>query len=185
MNNGVGIIAKNKIAAQLLEAKLIDEAVLAKAQEIQKQKGGSLGQALVQAGGLDEATYTDFLSKLHNLPMVDLDSVDVQLDCIDLIPAEVANKFQVLPINRKGRVLTVGMANPGNIFAIDDIKFITGCEVETCVASDDVIKKAIDRFYDSAESLASVMAEFDDDVEIVIREDGQVEVEYRNAQSGC
>ena len=167
MNNGVGIVAKNKIAAQLLEAKMIDEATLAKAEEIQKQNGGSLGQALVQVGGLDEPTYTEFLSKLHNLPLVDLDSVDIQLDCIDLIPAEVANKFQVLPINRKGRVLTVAMANPGNIFAIDDIKFITGLEVQPAVAGEMAIKKAIDKFYATSDSLASIMEGIEDDIELV------------------
>jgi type IV pilus assembly protein PilB len=167
MNNGVGIVAKNKIATQLLEAKLIDEAVLAKAQEIQKQKGGSLGQALVQVGGIDEPTYTDFLSKLHNLPMVDLDSVDIQLDCIDLIPAEVATKFQVLPINRKGRVLTVAMANPGNIFAIDDIKFITGLDVQPAVAGEMALKKSIDKFYATSDSLASIMEGIEDDIELV------------------
>ncbi|MBU8870068.1 MAG: type IV-A pilus assembly ATPase PilB [Gemmatimonadales bacterium] len=173
MNNGVGIVAKNKIATQLLEAKLIDEATLAKAEEIQKQKGGSLGQALVQAGGLDEPTYTAFLSKLHNLPLVDLEKVDIQLDCIDLIPAEVANKFQVLPINRKGRVLTIAMANPGNIFAIDDIKFITGLDVQPAVAGEMAIKKSIDKFYATSDSLASIMEGIEDDIELVEESDDE------------
>ncbi len=171
MNNGVGIVAKNKIAAQLLEAKLIDQATLAKAEELQKQNGVSLGQALVQVGGLDEPTYTEFLSKLHHLPLVDLDSADIQLDCIDLIPAAVANKFQVLPINRKGRVLTIAMANPGNIFAIDDIKFITGLDVQPAVAGEMAIKKSIDKFYATSDSLASIMEGIEDDIELVEESD--------------
>ena len=99
--------------------------------------------------------------------MVDIAGVEVDPAVIRLIPADVASRFQVVPYKRSGRRLTVVMANPSNIFALDDIKFITGCEVETCVAPDDAIKKAIDRFYDSAESLASVMKEFDDDLELV------------------
>ena len=167
MNNGVGIVAKNKIAAQLLDAQLIDEAGLAKAQEIQKQKGISLGQALVQAGAIEEPVYAQFLAKAHNLPLIDLDTADIQMDCIDLIPAEVANKFQVLPINRRGRVLTVAMANPANIFAIDDIKFITGLDVQPAVAGEMALKKGIDKFYATSDSLASIMEGIEDDIELV------------------
>jgi type IV pilus assembly protein PilB len=72
-----------------------------------------------------------------------------------------------VPYKRTGRRLVVAMANPSNIFAIDDIKFITGCEVEVRVASEGAVKKAIDRFYDSADSIANVMKEFNEDVEIV------------------
>ena len=98
---------------------------------------------------------------------MDIAAAEVDPAVIRLIPADVASRFQVVPYRRNGRKLTVVMANPSNIFALDDIKFITGCEVETCVASDDAIKKAIDRFYDAHESLASVMKQLDDDLEVI------------------
>ena len=167
MNTGATIPGRDKIASKLVEGDLITEAQLAEAQEIQKKDGGSLGQSLIRTGVIDEPTYTEFLGTLYNLPVVDLDKVDISLECTDLIPGEVANKFQVLPISRRGRVLTVAMANPSNIFAIDDIKFITGLEVQPAVAGELAIKKAIDKFYVTTDSLAAIMEGIEDDIELV------------------
>ena len=171
MNTGAPTTARDKIAIKLLESGLVDEAQLAKAREIQKKDGGSLGQALVRGGMVAEQTYVEFLGKVYNLPAVNLDSYDVAMDCIDLIPGEVAGKFQVLPISRRGRVLTVAMANPSNIFAIDDIKFITGLDVQPVVAGEISIKKSIDKFYATSDSLASIMEGLEDDIELVEDDD--------------
>jgi type IV pilus assembly protein PilB len=171
MNTGAPTTARDKITTQLLQSGLVDEAQLAKAKEIQKKDGGSLGQALVRGGMIAEPAYVEFLGKVYNLPVVDLDSYDVAMDCIDLIPAEVAGKFQVLPISRRGRVLTVAMANPSNIFAIDDIKFITGLDVQPVVAGEIGIKKSIDKFYATTDSLASIMEGLEDDIELVEDDD--------------
>ncbi len=167
MNTGSSTATKDKVASKLLEATLIDEADLQKAREIQKKEGGSIGQALIRVGALDETTLTEFLGGIYNLPVIDLDKTDVALDCIDLVPGDVARKFQVLPIGRRGRVLTVAMANPSNIFAIDDIKFITGLDVQPAVVGEMAIKKAIDRFYASPDSLATIMEGIEDDIEVV------------------
>jgi type IV pilus assembly protein PilB len=167
MSTGTPTAPRDKIATQLLEAKLIDEAGLARAKEIQKKDGGSLGQALVRAGAIDESAYIVFIGKHYNLPVVDLQKADIATECLDLIPADVAAKFQVLPIARRGRVLTVAMANPSNIFAIDDIKFITGLDVQPAVAGEMAIKKAIDKYYATTDSLASIMEGMEDDIEIV------------------
>ncbi len=171
MNTGTTATAKDKVAAKLLEAKLIDEAALAKAKEIQKKDGGSLGQALIKSGAIDENGYVTFMSKVYNLPIIDIGTAEVDIACIDLIPADVATKFQVLPINRAGRVLTVAMANPSNIFAIDDIKFITGLDVQPAVAGEMSIKKAIDKFYATTDSLAAIMEGIEDDIELVEDDD--------------
>jgi type IV pilus assembly protein PilB len=167
MNTGTSSPPRDKIATQLLEAKLIDEAGLARAKEIQKKDGGSLGQALVRAGAIDETAYVTFVGKHFNLPVIDLAKADIATECLDLIPADVASKFQVLPIARRGRVLTVAMANPSNIFAIDDIKFITGLDVQPAVAGEMAIKKAIDKYYATTDSLASIMEGIEDDIELV------------------
>ncbi len=171
MNTGTTALAKDKVAARLLEANLIDEAALATAKEIQKKDGGSLGQALVKTGAIDETSYVNFLGTVYNLPVIDMDKAEIDIACIDLIPGDVATKFQVLPINRAGRVLTMAMANPSNIFAIDDIKFITGLDVQPAVAGEMAIKKAIDKFYATTDSLAAIMEGIEDDIELVEDED--------------
>ena len=152
---------------RLIEAKKITKQHILDAERLSKSNGTSLASNLVRAGALTMDELNDFLAKFYGAPVVDIASAEVDPAVIRLIPADVASRFQVVPYRRSGRKLTVVMVNPSNIFALDDIKFITGCEVETCVASDDAVKKAIDRFYDSHESLASVMKQLDDDVEVI------------------
>ncbi len=165
------ITTKNKVAAKLLEAGIITDADLAKAQDIQKKQGGTLGQALIRAGAVDEATLTTFLGDVYNMPVLDLEKVTVELECIDLVPGDVARKFQVLPVTRRGRILTVAMSNPSNIFAIDDIKFITGLDVQPAVVGEMAIKKAIDKYYATADSLSEIMEGIEADIEVVEEEE--------------
>ncbi|MFU8807464.1 MAG: GspE/PulE family protein, partial [Bradymonadaceae bacterium] len=106
-----------------------------------------------------------------NLPVVDIDHTPIAGECVDLIPADVATKFQVLPLERRGRVLVVAMANPSNIFAIDDIKFITSLDVQPVVCSELAIKQAIERHYSTTDSLAAIMEGMEDDIEIVEEQD--------------
>lgn len=166
MNTGTSVV-RDKIAARLLEAGVIDESQIEQAQVKQKADGGSLGLALVRMGAVDEKVYTQHLGEVYNLPVIDLATADISSDCIELIPSDVATKFQVLPVERRGRVLTVAMANPANIFAIDDIKFITSLDVQPMVASELAIKKAIDNYYAPTDSLASIMEGIEDDIEVV------------------
>ena len=158
---------KDKIANHLLESSLISQEQLELAIGEQTKGGGSLGYNLVKTGAISERAFSEFLSQTYNAPAVDLDELEADEHSIELIPSEVATKFQVVPIKREGRVLTVAMANPDNIFAIDDIKFITGLEVRPVVATETAIKRAIDRFYESADSLAEVMKDMQEDFEIV------------------
>jgi type IV pilus assembly protein PilB len=158
---------KDKIAGKLLEANLVNQEQLQKALELQKKEGGSLGINLVKTGAMSEAAYADFLGRMYNLPVVRLSDTDVEPEVTSLIPADVATRFQVIPLRRQGRILTVAMANPANIFAIDDIKFITGLEVQPVVCTEADIKHAIDRYYDSADSLKQVLEGLEEDIEIV------------------
>jgi type IV pilus assembly protein PilB len=111
--------------------------------------------------------FAEFMGQVYNVPAVDLDAVPIEPSAVDLIPSDVATKFQVVPLRREGRTLTVAMANPDNIFAIDDIKFITGFDVRPVVATETAIKRCIDRLYDSADSLATIMGEIEDDFEVL------------------
>ena len=172
----------DNIANQLIESSLISQDQLELALSEQGQSGGSLGYNLVKTGAISEKAFSEFLSQQYQVPAVDLDELEAEEHSVELIPSEVATKFQVVPISREGRVLTLAMANPDNIFAIDDIKFITGLEVRPVVATETAIKRAIDRFYDSADSLAEVMRDIEeDDFEVV--EDMEEDLGLAEAQS--
>ena len=159
------------IGQKLLDAQLIDEQGLAKAGQQQKQSGGTLAGSLVKVGAIAERDLLDFLARYFHVPATDLSNYEADPTLTKLIPGDVASKLMALPIARHGRRLVVAMANPANIFAIDDIKFITGYEVEAHVAVDMALKKAIDRAYDSAGSMADVMKGMEEELSVVEEED--------------
>ncbi len=163
------------ISKKLLQAHLIDENALQKAVLQQKTAGGSITGNLVKIGAVTEAQLLDFLSKLYGCPPIDLLGFEPDPALTRLLPADVATKFMALPVSKSGRKLVVAMANPSNIFALDDIKFITGYEVEPRVASELAVKKALDRAYDSAGTMADVMKGFEDDLAVVEEEDVNAE----------
>ncbi len=171
----------DRIAKRLLESSLINQEQMGRALSAQKSDGGSLGYNLVKTGAISEQAFAEFMGQVFNVPALDLDAVQPDADAVSLIPCEVATKFQVVPVKRQGRILTVAMANPDNIFAIDDIKFITGLEVKPVVATETAIKKAIDRLYDSADSLASIMKDMQEDFEIL--EDADEDLSPEDVQS--
>jgi type IV pilus assembly protein PilB len=160
-------VQQDNIGLKLLEARLITPEALQKAQQQVKAGGGNLTAALVKLGAVSEADLSKFLADFYAVPAADLANFTPEPSVVKLIPGDVANKFQVVPISRTGRRLVVAMANPANIFAIDDIKFITGCEVQPMVASEPAIKKAIDKAYDSAASFENVMRGMEDEIEVV------------------
>ncbi len=167
----------DRIAKKLLESSLISQEQMGRALDTQKTEGGSLGYNLVKTGAISEMAFAEFMGQVFNVPAVNLEDVEPVADAVSLIPAEVATKFQVIPISREGRVLTVAMSNPDNIFAIDDIKFITGLEVRPVVATETAIKKTIDKLYDSADSLATIMKDMEEDFEIVDEVDEDISLE--------
>ena len=158
---------QDNIGLKLLEARLITPEALQKAQLQVKTGGGNLAAALIKVGALGEADLTKFLGDLYGVPSVDLSNFIPDPSVVKLIPSDVANKFQIVPVSKTGRKLQVAMANPSNIFAIDDIKFITGCEVQPMVAPEAAIKKAIDKAYDSAASFENVMKGMEDEIEVI------------------
>ncbi|MCK5617954.1 MAG: Flp pilus assembly complex ATPase component TadA, partial [Candidatus Krumholzibacteria bacterium] len=173
---------RDKIAQKLLESSLISQEQLSKALDSQQEAGGTLSYNLVKTGAISEMAFAEFMGQVYSVAAVDLEVVEVDVSAVSLIPADVATKFQVVPVKREGRVLTVAMANPDNIFAIDDIKFITGFEVKPVVATESAIKKSIDRLYDSADSLASIMGEIEEDFEIIDDDDEDLGAEDAQSQ---
>jgi type IV pilus assembly protein PilB len=158
---------RDRIAQKLVESSLVSQDQLARAIESQQSGGGTLSYNLVKTGAISEMAFAEFMGQVYNVPAVDLDAVPIDSNAVDLIPSDVATKFQVVPLKREGRTLTLAMANPDNIFAIDDIKFITGFDVRPVVATETAIKRCIDRLYDAADSLATIMGEIEEDFEIV------------------
>jgi type IV pilus assembly protein PilB len=170
------------IGRLLIKAQLIEEAALTKAAQMQKQVGGGLTGTLVKIGAITEEALLTFLSRHFNAPPVDLRNYEPDPALTRLLPGDVAIKFMALPVARNGRRLTVAMANPTNIFAIDDIKFITGFEVEPHVAVDSSLKRAIDRSYDSAGTMADVMKNIEDDLSVVEEEEVETDQLYAVAE---
>jgi type IV pilus assembly protein PilB len=159
---------KVDVGQKLVQANLVTEDDLRRAKQIEKQEGGSLSATLVKLGVLAEDRLLSFLSDLYETPSIDLDHAEIDTAITRMVPVEVATKSQVVPVGRSGRTLRIAMANPANFFAIDDIKFVTGHEVEVFVATEAAVKRAIDRLYDNAESMADVMKSMEgDELEVV------------------
>jgi len=165
-------MAINRLGELLVRNKLIDEKQLTKALEEQKASGGRLGASLTKLGFLKEEDLAAFLSRQYGVPSINLNEFEIDENVIKLIPAEVVQKYQLIPVNRAGSTLIVAMADPSNIFAIDDIKFMTGYNVEVVVTSEGSIKTAIDKYYDQSASFDDVMGDLDDiDLEVIDEDD--------------
>jgi type IV pilus assembly protein PilB len=165
----------NRLGELLVRNQLINDDQLKSALEEQKKEGTRLGAALIKLGFIQEADLATFLSKHYGVPSINLSEFDVEPAIIAIVPADVAQKYQMIPINRAGATLIVAMADPSNIFAIDDIKFMTGYNVEVVVAAEAAIKDAIDKYYDQSASLADVMDDLGDLDDLELIEDADVE----------
>jgi type IV pilus assembly protein PilB len=160
----------SRLGELLVRNNLITKEQLSKALEEQKESGGQsrLGSILIKNDLISESDLTSFLSKQYGVPSINLTEFEIDSAVIKTIPVEIAHKYQIIPVNRAGSTLIIAMSDPSNIFAIDDIKFMTGYNVEVVVASELAIKSSIDRYYDQSASLADVMSDLEmEDVEVV------------------
>ncbi|NPA24202.1 MAG: type IV-A pilus assembly ATPase PilB [Deltaproteobacteria bacterium] len=161
-----------RIGELLLNAGLINQEQLAHALDEIKTNPGRLGTALVRLGYLSDEDLINFLSVQFGVPSVDLHNFSIKDEVLELVPADLINKYHILPINRIGSTLIIATCDPTDISAFDDIKFITGYNIEITVAPEAAIKEAIDRFYDSSSMLDDIIAEFDDsELELIQEED--------------
>src|SRR6185503_17388878 len=142
-----------KLGELLLKENMVTPQQLQEALAHQKMNGGKLGKAFVSLGFVKDEEITSLLSRQYGVPSINLDHFEVDPAIIKIIPAETARKYQVLPLSRSGAVLTIAMADPTNVFAMDDIKFMTGYNVEPVVASESAIEDSIERYYGSTRSL--------------------------------
>src|SRR6266542_3592601 len=142
-----------KLGDLLLKAKLITQGQLDAALQSQREEGGKIGEALVRIGAVTENDITESLSQQFGVPSIDLASVEIDPAVVKIVPGDVARKYGVLPVNKTGATLTIAMGDPTNVFAMDDIKFMTGYNVEPVVASEVALRKAIARHYGTPRSI--------------------------------
>jgi type IV pilus assembly protein PilB len=144
-----------RLGAMLVSSGLITDDQLKKALSAQKTQGGRLGSILVKLGFVQEDKLMTFLSKQYGVPYVDLSKFQINPAVIKHIPSDVAQKYRIMPINRSGATITIAMVDPSNIFAIDDIKFMTGYNVEAVVATEGAIVETIKKYYGGAKSIVT------------------------------
>jgi type IV pilus assembly protein PilB len=161
-----------KIGELLVKENLLTAEQLNNARHEARSKNARLGSQITALGYLDETELTDFVAKQYGVPSIDLEEFEIDAAVIQLIPEDVALKHNVLPVNRAGSTLIVATSDPSNIFALDDIKFLTGYNIQPVVAAEDTIRSAIDKHYDQSSSLEDVMGDFDDsDIDLVHESD--------------
>lgn len=136
----------------LVKESLITQDQLQKALEFQRANGGTLASCLTRMGFITDDDITGVLPRQYGVPSINLKDYEIDPKVIKLIPQDTASRYHLIPLSRVGSVLTIAMTDPTNVFAIDDIKFMTGLNVEPVVASEGAIGDAITRFYGSASS---------------------------------
>jgi type IV pilus assembly protein PilB len=139
-----------RIGELLLKEKRITVEQLQEALNHQRQNGGKIGFNLVKLGFVKDAEITALLSKQYGVPSVSLADFDIDSGVIKLVPPETAQKYQIVPLARAGATLTIAMTDPTNVFAMDDIRFMTGYNVEPVVASEIAVLDAIQKYYGKA-----------------------------------
>ena len=145
-----------RIGDLLLKEKRITPAQLQEALNYQKTNGGKLGLNLVKLGFVTDEEITSLLSKQYGVPSINLTQFEIDQSVIKLIPADTAQKYQIVPLSRSGATLTIAITDPTNVFAMDDIKFMTGYNVEPVVASETAVTDAIKRYYPTAAAAPKV-----------------------------
>jgi type IV pilus assembly protein PilB len=171
----LGQPVSRRLGDLLVREGLINQEQLQRALADQKGSNEKLGSILVRLDFINEDQLIDFLSKQYGIPSITLTQLDVDSEVVKLVPAQIARKYEVLPIKRSGNQLTLAMADPTNVFAVDDVGFMTNLQVVPVVASQGAIRKAIDRLYEAQTGgIADVISEMDTalaDVEVVEGED--------------
>jgi len=157
-----------KLGDMLLQAGLITKEQLEKALLEQKSSGDKLGTCLIKMKFITEEATTDFLGKQFNVPTINLSNKEIDPLVLKLIPADVAQKCQVIPVARVGRTLQVAISNPADVFTLENIQFLTGMDVKPMVCADTAIARAMEKLYAGSAGLTEAM-------KAVQEEEGQVE----------
>jgi type IV pilus assembly protein PilB len=142
-----------KLGEILVRENLISPQHLREALDYQREHGGRLGFNLVKLGLVSDDMITAVLSRQYGIPSVNLELFQIDPQVLHLIPQEVAQKYSVLPLSRVGASLTLAMVDPTNVFAMDDVKFMTGLNVEPVVVAEASIQQAISKYYGTSREI--------------------------------
>src|SRR2546425_1236842 len=143
----------SKLGEILVRENLISPQNLREALDYQREHGGRLGYNLVKCALVSSHMFTAVLSRQYGIPSVNLELFQIDASVLRLIPQEVAQKYSVLPLSRVGATLTLAMVDPTNVFAMDDIKFMTGLNVEPVVVAEASIQQAISKYYSNSREI--------------------------------
>jgi type IV pilus assembly protein PilB len=151
-----------KLGEILVRENLISPQHLREALDYQREHGGRLGFNLVKLGLISDDMITAVLSRQYGIPSVNLDLFNIDPSVLSLIPQEVAQKHSVLPLSRVGATLTLAMVDPTNVFAMDDVKFMTGLNVEPVVVAEGSVQQAIAKYYGTSREIELASATVED-----------------------
>jgi type IV pilus assembly protein PilB len=162
---------KQRLTDLLIKSNLITRQDLKKAIKIQSEKGGRISQILVEEGAISEKDLMICLGQKLGIPPIDLSKYRIKPELVELIPERVVTHYQVIPVSKIRNVLTVAMADPLNVFALDDLKNITGCEIKPIITTAQDIKEAINSYYQQPAQMEEILEEAKEENIEVIKEE--------------
>ncbi|MCA9563317.1 MAG: Flp pilus assembly complex ATPase component TadA, partial [Myxococcales bacterium] len=166
-----------RLGELLVRENMISATQLQHAQEESRHSGRRLGYTLTKLGFVDDNELTNFLSKHYGVPSINLADFEIDSSVIAIIPREVAERHQVVPVNRAGSTLIVAMADPSDLHAIDDLKFLTNYNIEVVVAGESAISESIEQYYSKAMDLEDIIGDLDlDDIDFEESADGAIDL---------
>ncbi len=189
----VGIMSA-KLGESLLKDNLITPQQLKEALDYQRLNGGRLASTLVKLGMLSDEEVTAVLSRQYGVPSVNLELFEIDPAAVALVPQETSERYSVLPLSRVGATLTLAMVDPTNVFAIDDIKFMTGLSVEPVVVSETAFNFAVKKYYGTSREMelarvmedlvaeSTSMPDYGDDIDQVEVEEAHEEIDLENLE---
>ncbi|MGH7818368.1 MAG: GspE/PulE family protein, partial [Candidatus Binatia bacterium] len=167
----------SRLGEFLVKRAVITPDQLAAATSHQKQHGGALTATLIQLGFVTETDLTTYLHREYRLPVVDPQAIEPTPEALQMIPPSLARKHEMLPISRTGSTLTIAMADPSNLMAISETKFITGCDIRVVLAPTRAIQKALEKFYNrSAQAYEDALGQLRSDGLEIVRDDQAVDL---------
>lgn len=144
-------IVNKQLGDLLIERGVISERQLEKALAVQNEKGGLIGELLVELGFSKEEDIAQSLTAQYGFPYLPLSNYEINPDILSIVPGRVARQYLLIPIDKISNNLTLAMSNPLNAQAIEDVELLSGCSVQTFVSTSSDIKRAIEKYYKDKE----------------------------------
>ncbi|HEY2389403.1 MAG TPA: type IV-A pilus assembly ATPase PilB [Candidatus Binatia bacterium] len=158
----------SRLGELLVRRGQIDQSALTKASDEQRAHGGALASHLVKLGFINEDALLSYLQKEYRLPVVDPSNLDIPPEVLALVPPAMVHKHHLIPVNLVRSTLTLAMADPSNIVAINEVKFLTGYDVKIAVGGATAVQRAIERYYEANVNYDQVLNELGgEDVQLV------------------